>query len=292
MDGNVFLKRLKAYYELTKPKTVWLLVGVGAAAGLMLAREPGFSWLQFAYGFIALTLSVAGTNAFTCWIDRDIDAVMNRTSNRPLPRGELTPRAGLLFSVSTFVLGLLVSVHTNPQATIFLILGFIFSAVLYNGYLKRRSALNVVVASPAGMMPILFMWFHLGGGFDVLPLLLGLIVVFWTPAHIWSLAVFYGEDYGRVNVPMLPLVKGERFTLLAIAVSNLLLLGCSILIWLFSNTGWLYLATALLLNTVLFYLSLKVIIDTQKTNAWRLFKFSSPYLALIFLAALLDRLVL
>lgn len=291
MKDNIFYRRLKAYYKLTKPKTVWLLIGVGVAAGLLLVNESFFSWSQFFYGFLALTLSVAGTNAFTCWIDRDIDSVMSRTNHRPLPRGELTPRAGLLFSITTFVIGLLISIHTNPSATIYLILGFIFSAVLYNGYLKRRSVWNVVVASPAGMMPVLFMWFHLGASFNLLPLLLGLIVVFWTPAHIWSLAVFYGEDYNRANIPMLPLVKGEKFTLIAIALSNIFLLACSVFIWFFSSTGWLYLTAAVLLNIVLFYLSIRVLIDPRRENAWRLFKFSSPYLALIFLAVLLDKLL-
>ncbi len=291
MAENIYLKRLKGYYELTKPKTVWLLVLVGAAAGLLLYKTPQFSWLKYVSGVVLLTLSVGGTNAFTCWIDRDIDAVMERTKKRPLAKGEISPRAALLFSISIYLLGVLGALIVNPGSVLYLILGFLFSAVLYNGYLKRRSTLNIIIASPAGMMPVLFMWHFLAGRIDILPLLLGLTVVAWTPSHIWSLALFFSRDYRKVSVPMLPVVKGERFTVLSIAAANLLLVFVTAAIIVYGGFSLYFALLAGALNAVLLYFTVTAVFEPSKENAWKLFKFSSPYLALIFLLALIDRLI-
>lgn len=289
---NIFFRRLKAYYELTKPKTVWLLVFVGVIGGLVHLKQDYFSWSDFFLGTFFLTLSVAGTNAFTCWIDRDIDSIMSRTSNRPIPKGELTPRAALLFSISTFLLGVLGAVHTKPKSVPYLLLGFLFSAVIYNGYLKRRSPLNVLFASPAGMMPVLFMWNYIKGSIDYVAVLLGLLVVGWTPSHIWSLTLIYREDYELANVPMLPVVKGEKETIRWITAGNFFLVLVTALLIVFGKFGPAFTVPSALLNIFLFYLSFKTSILPSKENAYRLFKFSSPYLALIFLFAFVDKVIL
>jgi protoheme IX farnesyltransferase len=290
-DENIFLKRLKAYYELTKPKTVWLLVFVGVIGGLIHLREDYFRWSDFLLGTVFLTLSVAGTNAFTCWIDRDIDSIMTRTSGRPIPKGELTPRAALLFSITTFLIGVFGAVHLKPVSVYYLLLGFLFSAVIYNGYLKRRSPLNVLFASPAGMMPVLFMWSFIKGSVDYVAILLGLLVVGWTPAHIWSLTLIYREDYERANVPMLPVVRGERETIRWITAGNFFLVLITALLVVYGKFGPVFTIPSAFLNAVLFYLSFKTSVKPTKENAYKLFKFSSPYLALIFLFALLDRFI-
>lgn len=289
-EENIFYQRLKAYYQLTKPKTVWLLVFVGSATGILLYPESNFSFTVFSIGFLALLLAVTGTNAVTNWIDRDIDIIMERTSRRPLPIGELTPRAALLFGLSTFSLGCLLSALISPKSILFLILGFLFSAVIYNGYLKRRSPLNIIFASPAGMMPVLFMWHFLEQEINLVPMLLGLLVVLWTPAHIWSLAIFFASDYEKARIPMLPLVAGEAWTSRVIALFNLLLVFVSS--W-FSVTDFFnkfYFLSVLALNAILFVLTIKVLFKPTPENSFRLFKFSSPYLALLFLIMIFDRL--
>lgn len=265
---------------------------VGIAAALILYPDVKFSGTKFTTGILALTFSVFGTNALTCWIDRDIDGVMKRTNNRPLPRGELTPRAGLLFSVTTFLIGIIISIHTEPRATIFLILGLVFSAVVYNGYLKRRSPLNIIFASPAGMMPVLFMWSHLGAKITLTPILLGLLIVLWTPAHIWSLAIFYVKDYENAKVPMLPIVAGEDTTIRLIALTNVLLVGFSIWLSAIGYFSYLFLTGVIILNIILLIFTVAALLRPDKKRLWALFKFSSPYLFLIFLLMVADRLIL
>lgn len=283
------MKRLSAYFELTKPKTVWLLVLVGACAPFLMVSENKLFSLEFLTGIIALTLSVAGTNAFTCWIDRDIDAIMQRTRERPLVKGEISPRAAVLFSLTTFLSGVIIALFHEPESAIYLILGFIFSAVLYNGYLKRRSTLNIIFASPAGMMPILFMWSYMGENISLLPVLMGLLVVFWTPAHIWSLAIFYKEDYKRAGVPMLPVIESEEKTIRFIVAANVCLIISTVGLVIFGKFSALFFIASTMLNAFLLYLTIVAGIDPKRENVYRLFKFSSPYLAIIFLIAVIDK---
>jgi protoheme IX farnesyltransferase len=187
------------------------------------------------------------------------------------------------------MLGIMGTILLFPRAAFFLVLGFLFSAVLYNGYLKRRSALNIIFASPAGMMPVLYMWFLLWGKIDLLPVLFGLLVVFWTPAHIWSLAIFYKDDYKRVKVPMLPVVEGETLTIRFIALANFGLGILTFLIILSGNFSLFFILAAMFLNLLLFYLTFRASLKPDRIEAYRLFKFSSPYLALVFILAVLDK---
>lgn len=286
---NGFVSRLKAYYELTKPKTVWLLVLVGACTPFLLPEKSQDFWLRYITGILLLTLSVAGTNAFTCWIDRDIDSLMERTRRRPLPKGQISPRAALLFSISTFMLGVLGALLIRPSSSLFLVLGFIFSAVIYNGYLKRRTILNIIFASPAGMMPVLFMWSFVDGEITLLPVLLGFLVIFWTPAHIWSLALLYREDYRKAKIPMLPVVSNEASTIRAIAVANIGLIVITVLLVMNGFFSAFFGVSASVLNAVLIYLTVRAGLSPDRKKAYALFRFSSPYLAIIFLLAVLDR---
>lgn len=289
-EENIFFKRLKAYYQLTKPRTVLLLEFVVVATGLLLYQESNFIY-KFFTGSIALLFAISGTNAVTNWIDRDIDTVMERTSNRPLPKGDLSPRAALLFGLSAFSIGCLITSLISPKSIIFLILGFMFSAVIYNGYLKRRSPLNILFASPAGMMPVLFMWHLFRNEISLIPVLLGTLVILWTPAHIWSLAIFYASDYGRAKIPMLPLIAGEVGTSRIIAFFNLLLTLVSSWISVAGFFGKFYFVSVLILNTVLLTFTMKVLLKPIPENSLKLFKFSSPYLALLFLIMVIDRLL-
>jgi len=286
---NIWWLRAKAYYFLIKPRTVWLLVFVGLASAFLIFPDWQGKPFRFLVCFLALLLSVAGTNAVTCWIDRDIDKKMERTRKRPLPQGELTPRAALLFGLATFFLGCSISLYFEPGATIYLVLGFFFSAIIYNGYFKRRSSLNILFASPAGMMPILFCWSFLGKKITLTPLLLGLLVVFWTPAHIWSLAAFYASDYDRVKVPMLPLVVGREQTARLIALFNALLIGVSLGLGWVGFFGNFYRISSLFLNLTFLTLTFLTFHSPSRENSWRLFKFSSPYLAFLFLLMIIDR---
>lgn len=286
---SVAAKRLKGYYELTKPNTVWLLFLVGVA-GAFVARGRDLALdLRFMASLLSLLLAVAGTNAVTCWIDRDIDGVMDRTKERPLPRGEISPRAALTFGLATFGLGCALSAAVVGRATTWLALGFLFSAVLYNGHLKRKSPLNVLFASPAGMMPVLYAWDVATGAIEWVGVVVGLLVVLWTPAHIWSLALFYSGDYGRAGVPMLPVVLGERAAVRTIAAFNALLVAASVALGVSGFFGRIYLYTAAALSAALLLVTVDTALHPSKERAWRMFKFTSPYLALLYLAMVADR---
>lgn len=286
---SVAAKRLKGYYELTKPNTVWLLFLVGVA-GAFVARGRGLALdLRLMASLLSLLLAVAGTNAVTCWIDRDIDGVMDRTKERPLPRGEISPRAALTFGLATFGLGCALSAAVVGRATTWLALGFLFSAVLYNGHLKRKSPLNVLFASPAGMMPVLYAWDVATGAIEWVGVVVGLLVVLWTPAHIWSLALFYSGDYGRAGVPMLPVVLGERAAVRTIAAFNALLVAASVALGVSGFFGRIYLYTAAALSAALLLVTVDTALHPSKERAWRMFKFTSPYLALLYLAMVADR---
>ena len=287
---NIYLARFKGYYKLTKPNTVWLLFFVGLAAAFIASgRSFRLTW-ENAAAFLALLLAIAGTNAVTCWIDRDIDSIMERTQKRPLPRGEISPRAALLFGLSTFALGCALSLVFVGRPTLWLVMGFLFSAILYNWHLKRRHLLNILFASPAGMMPILYAWEIETGSLSWVALAIGGLVVLWTPAHIWSLAIMHARDYGKAGVPMLPVVLGERTAIRLIALFNALLIATSIALGLSHFFGTVYLVGEAVANAALLVMTVLTLFKPTRENAWRLFKFTSPYLAVLFILMVVDRL--
>ncbi|MCK4777351.1 MAG: UbiA family prenyltransferase, partial [Actinomycetia bacterium] len=173
-----------------------------------------------------------------------------------------------------------------PLASVFLILGVIDSAIVYNYFMKRKSVWNIVLASPAGGMPILVFWVALTGPISFIPIIMALLTIFWTPAHIWSLAFFYQEDYKKAKIPMLPVVYEPEKSIYCIAGSTILLVLFSLA--LINSFGSIYLLTTLILGLTILFFAVKLVLKPQKENAWTLFKLSSPYLFLIFLAMLLD----
>lgn len=279
-----------AYVELTKPRSVFLLVFT-ALATMVVAQEVygHLAPLQFTAALLAVTLACAGANAVSCYIDRDLDAAMERTRRRPIPAGKINPPAralywGLLLFTSSLLLGWLL----NPVAFACLWAGMLGYVGVYSLWLKRRSSWNIILGGFSGGVPALFGWAAVSGKIDLLPLLMAALVVLWIPNHIWSLAFFYREDYARVKVPMLPVVCEARKALHCLLSTVVLMVIFSLLIYLTGSWGYIYLATSLLTGAVSLGLSLHVYIHPSPQNAWRLFKFSSPYLFVLFLSMMLD----
>ncbi len=281
---------IKGYIAITKLKLVVLLFFTGFVSALIASSIYGFDWTEIALISIAIILSVMGTNATTAYIDREMDFVMSRTSRRPVPSGVINPPVkALIFGIILVICGVIIGALTSYIAAVFIFLGFIDSALIYNAVSKRRSPLNILFGAPAGGMPVLAGWIAISNNrIDLIAVLMFILVIIWTPIHIWSLAYFYKEDYSRAGIPMLPSIWPARKVFILIAALNLLLVFFSVFIGIFFNLSILYIVMSSVLGAAILILSVVLISDNKKNTAWILFKFSSPYLAIIFFLLLAE----
>ncbi len=283
---------LLAYVELTKPKSVGLLVFT-AFAGMVLASATLLIPLtpaSLAVGLAAIIAGCAGCNAMTCYIDRDIDALMERTRHRPLPEGRIEPASrAALFAGVLLVASLGLAWMGSALAAVFMALGIVDNVVVYSLWLKRSSSWNIVLGSVSGGMPVAFGWAFVSGTLGPAAVLAAALVVVWTPTHIWSLALRYREDYARARIPMLPVVSREAVALRCMVSTAALLVPLSLALPLATpvlGTGYVAVATGFGVPVVA--MDLRLWMRPSRERAWTTFKFSSPYLAVVFLAAILD----
>lgn len=286
---------LLAYAELTKPKSVLLLVFT-AFAGMVLAsasRAVPASVGMFLVGLAAITLGCAGCNALTCYLDRDIDAIMERTRHRPLPEGRIRPASrAAIFAVIVLVGSLVLSAVGGLLAAILLTLGILDNVVVYSAWLKRASSWNIILGSVSGGMPVAFGWAFVSGTLGLAAILAAALVVLWTPTHIWSLALRYKEDYARAGIPMLPVVKKESTAVRCMVSTASLLVPLSLVLPLASPVlGSGYTVVAVAFGLPVLGINLWLGMRPSRTRAWFAFKFSSPYLAFLFLAIVLEALI-
>jgi heme o synthase len=277
------------YLELMKPRVMSLVVFT-ALVGLLVA--PGH--LNPVIGFTALlciTVGAGAAGALNMWYDADIDAQMARTAGRPVPRGRVTPgeAAGFGFTLAMFsvvTLGLLV----NLLAAALLAFTIFFYVAIYTVWLKRSTPQNIVIGGAAGALPPVIGWAATGGGLAVEPLVLFLIIFFWTPPHFWALSLYRTEDYVRAGIPMLPVVAGERKTRRQILIYTLILAPLGVAPWLLGYTGPLYGVAAAILGAGMIVLALRVCRErTEHRASKQLFGFSILYLFLLFAMLLIDR---
>lgn len=282
-------ERVKAYIEVTKPRSVFLLVFTAIVPLLLAAQKTGASWDRILIAFFAVTLACAGANAVSCYVDRDLDAAMLRTCQRPIPSGRINPPVKALYwGLFLFVASLILGWRLNLVACLCLCGGMVGYVGVYSLWLKRRSAWNIILGGFSGGLPALFGWAAITGRIELLSLLMAALVVLWIPNHIWSLAIFYRDDYARVKVPMLPVVTDITKALHCLLLTVLLMVALSLWIAYIGDWGLTYWVTALILGGISVALSLYVYLRPSQANAWRLFKFSSPYLFLLFFGMLLD----
>jgi protoheme IX farnesyltransferase len=275
---------------LTKPRIISLLL-VTTVAPMFVAGTPSL-WLVLMVT-VGGYLMAGGANAVNMYLDRDIDDRMARTRLRPLPSGRMEPKAVLAFGVAlaTAATGLF-AFGVNVLSAAMALLGFYFYVFIYTRWLKRRTPQNIVIGGAAGAFPPLVGWTAATGSIDLAAIYLFLIVFYWTPPHFWALALLKQADYGRAGVPMAPLVWGERETMRQMLWYTVILLPLTLLPWAFGAFGAIYLASALLLGTLLLGGVIRVMRAAQWTApAWRLYKFSLLYLALLFVAMAVDRAV-
>ncbi len=277
---------------LTKPRIISLLL-VTTAAPMYAAGSP--SWLTVLLVMIGGYLMAGGANAVNMYFDRDIDDVMARTRQRPIPSGRMSATQVLAFGIfcatlATWMLAQFVNVLTAGLA----LAGFYFYVFIYTRWLKRTSPQNIVIGGAAGAFPPLVGWAAVTGSLDVTALCLFLIVFYWTPPHFWALALLKQVDYGRARVPMAPLVWGERETMHQMVWYTVILLVLTMLPVLFGAFGLFYLVCALLLGALLMGGVLRILRAARKGlpwsgPAWWVYKYSLLYLALLFVAMAVDR---
>ncbi len=286
--------RILTYYEYTKPKIWYLLVFTSLTAtfvaGNLLSTGP--SPIRWIIAAVAITSGCAGCNALTNYIDRDIDAVMNRTRHRPLPSGRITPASGLRFGLALVGISVLLSFTLNLLSVLWMALGVLDNVGVYSLLLKRRSALNILLGGFSGGLPVLFGWSATTpgpiGSISLLPVLMAGLVFLWIPIHIWFLAVTYRSDYAKVGVPMLPVVIGPVPAIRLIVIFSMILFPFSIGVYLLGHFGLVYGLVALVGGLVNLVGSVWVLYKPTEKNAWKMFKISSPYLFLLFLAMIID----
>jgi protoheme IX farnesyltransferase len=273
---------------LTKPRIISLLL-VTTIAPMFVAGSP--SWELVLAVFVGGYLMAGGANAVNMYMDRDIDDRMSRTRLRPIPSGRMQPREVLAFGVllsttATWLLAQAANVLTAALA----LAGFYFYVFIYTRWLKRSTPQNIVIGGAAGAFPPLVGWAAVTNHIDLFAVYLFLIIFYWTPPHFWALALLKQKDYGKAGVPMAPLVWGERETKRQMFWYTLILIPLTLLPYAFGALGSVYLASAAVLGGVFVVEVLKVVRDTEWTkSAWRLYKFSLLYLALIFAAMVVDR---
>jgi protoheme IX farnesyltransferase len=286
------------WIALLKPRVMTLVVFTGLI-GLLIAPGNLHPVLAFT-AVLCIAVAAGACGAINMWYDRDIDAIMRRTRNRPIPAGRIEPGAALGYGItlatgSVIMMGLAV----NLAAASVLALSIAFYVFVYTIWLKRRTPHNIVIGGAAGAFPPVIGWAAVTGSVDVLPLILFAIVFFWTPPHFWSLALFANSDYQRAGVPMLPVVAGAKETRRQIVIYTLLLVPLSLLPWLIGFTGPVYGLSAVALDAGFLVSVWRVATDRQDASGVSLssdaparmaFKYSIAYLFVLFAALAVDRL--
>lgn len=280
----------RSYYNLCKPKVVYLIIFT-AVVGMLLSSTKGSLPLDtFIAACLGIGLASASGAALNHWVDQRFDVVMERTSNRPLPSGDLLPHQALIFALSLAVIAMAIMlIWTNLLATLLTLISLIGYAVIYTVYLKRTTPQNIVLGGAAGAAPPLLGWCAMTGEVNSEALLLFLIIFLWTPPHFWALAIKRKEEYARAGLPMLPVTHGVAFTKLNILLYTIMLLIVSVMPFLIHMTGLIYFAGAVALGLGFVYHAVKLYKTGESDeHAMKTFAYSIFYLSALFGFLLLD----
>lgn len=240
------------------------------------------------FAVAVITLACSASNTLTCYLDRDIDGVMERTKDRPLPTHRIYPATkALIFGLVLLALSLAGALVINPLSFLMIAIGVFDNVIIYSLFLKRRNPLNIILGGISGGMPVLFGWTAVTMGITLLPVILAVLIMLWIPNHIWNLAIYYKDDYRKAGVPMLPVVVDMKSAVRLIVLSVILMFPLS-LIPAFLGLGVLYLAVAVGFGLIILAGNIYTFYKPSMDHAWTMFKLSSPYLFLLFTAMVID----
>lgn len=277
------------YYQLTKPKVVFLIVFT-ALVGMLLAADGLVPLDIFVFGLLGIGLAAASGAAINHVVDEHIDRIMERTRNRPIASGDLDQKSALTFALSIGALGIfLLFVFVNMLTAVLTFFSLVGYALIYTMYLKRATPQNIVLGGAAGAAPPLLGWTAVTGQVETEALLLFLIIFIWTPPHFWALAIRRREEYAKANIPMLPVTHGVNFTKIQILLYTILLFVVTMMPFLIHMSGLIYLAGAVSLGVGFLYYAIKLCREKEpNVIAMKTFGYSIFYLSLLFAFLLVD----
>lgn len=294
LEKPTLKQTIRTYLELTKLRIVLLLLFTTLVA--MVIAADGVADLKIEILLPTLlggALSAAGASVINQYYDRDMDAMMSRTARRPIPSGRVEPINALLFGLALLVWStLILGVFVNWLSAALALGGAVYYVVIYTMLLKRNTVTNILIGGGAGAMPVLVGWAAVTGTLSYEAFILFAIVFYWTPPHSWALALLVNTDYARANVPMMPVARGEAVTRQQILLYSIMLLLISLLPVFFGFLGAIYFLAALTLGLGLIRASIVLIREQTGAAARKMYKFSTAYLAFLFMAMILDKIFL
>ena len=287
-----FASTLRAYIALTKPRIIWLLLVTTVPAMVLAAEGWPSPWL-IAATLIGGMLAAGGANAINQYADRDIDALMERTRERPLPMGILEPVRALWFGLVLAALsGVWLTITVNILAAALAVAAFAFYVGVYTYYLKRSTVQNIVLGGAAGAAPPLIGWAAVTGELSIAAAFMFLLVFYWTPPHFWALSLVLADDYRKAGVPMMPVVRGEAETKRQIGLYSLMFVPLALAFTLIAGLSAIYFGTAVVGGAIFLWLALRLYRSEGTKGALALFHYSISYLTLLFGAVAVDQLAL
>ncbi len=280
---------------LTKPRIIELLLVTTVPTMVVAERGLPSIWLMIAT-VIGGTLAAGGANAYNMYLDRDIDAMMKRTANRPLVTGEVQPNEALVFATAVEAVAFVwLALTVNLLSAVLALAACAFYVVVYTIWLKRTSSQNIVIGGAAGAVPVLIGWSSVTNTLSWEAIILFGIIFFWTPPHFWALAIKYEDDYSAASVPMLPVVQTHRHTTNQMTAYSVVVFALTLLFWQVAGMGWIYLVSALAVGALFTGGALALRAETdparQAALAIRYFGFSITHLTVLFAAMAVDMLV-
>ena len=285
---------LRGLFQLMKPRVMSLVIFT-CVVGLLIAPNEVIV-LNASLSLIAVALGAGAAGTLNMWYEADLDALMSRTCLRPIPSGIITKNQALFFGIVTSVVSVIaLYVFSNLLSAVILTFTILFYVFVYTIWLKRITSQNIVIGGAAGALPPVIGWTIATGNITLEPILLFLIIFFWTPSHFWALSLYKSEDYKKANIPMLPVIAGIKVTKINIFVYSLILFVIALTPFFFSYSGFVYLLFAVVLSCYYLYLCFKLLVEKnsqlEKKLAKRIFFFSILYLFLIFTTLLIDNIL-
>lgn len=288
---SVLRQKLSDYVTLTKPRVISLLLFTTLAA--MFVTPAGLpSWQLVVWTAVAGYLMAGAANAFNMAYDSDIDLLMGRTSRRPIPSHRVSKREAIVFSALLLLASFAIFAwRVNVLSGVLALVGFVYYTVIYTAWLKRRTSQNIVIGGGAGAVPALIGYAAASNTLDWVAFWLFVIVFLWTPPHFWALALLQKTNYANANIPMLPVVAGEQATIRQIWIYSWIMVAASLVLVVFGAMSWIYGIAAVALGAQFMRDAAKIVAINPRSSL-PLYKYSLLYLALLFLAMALDRIIL
>ena len=284
---------LKSYYHLCKPNVVFMMLITSLIGSLLATNGSNFNPLLILISLIGIGLCAASAAAINQVVDQKVDANMSRTSERPIPQGEISSSKAISFAIVIGLIGYaILYIYVNVLTAYLTIASLIGYAIIYTVFLKRATPQNIVIGGLAGAAPPLLGWSSITGSIDPNALLLVLIIFAWTPPHFWALAIHRKDEYAKENIPMLPVTHGILFTKLQIILYTIIMLLVSLFPYFVMMYGVFYLLSALVLGSIFLWYAFRLYGDDSNSLAMPTFQYSIYYIFLIFLALLIDHFML